>query len=72
MMNKVKMELTDKDMENVQLIADQLKTKNRADAISFALTFIRTMIDKTSEAETHLLIKDEKTNLSLRVQIIPD
>ena len=71
-MNKVKMELNDKDMENVQFVADQLKTENRADAISFALTFIRTMIDKTSESETHLIIKDEKTGLVHRVQIIPN
>ena len=71
-MKSVKMELADKEFDNVNFLAKQLNTDNKVNAIAFALAFTRTMIEKTSEDQTVLLLRDEKTDLVRKVQILPD
>ena len=71
-MNSVKMSISDKEYDNVNFLAEQLDTENKVDAIAFALAFTRAMIDKTSEEQTVLLLRDEKTDLVRKVQILPD
>ena len=70
-MNSVKMSISDKERENIDFVANQLNTENKVDAVAFALAFTRTMIEKTSKDHNVLLLKDEKTDLIRKVQILP-
>ena len=66
---KVSMGLTESDIDNVEYVTSELNLVNKADGVSWALSVARSIIEKSREQQTSIIIRDEKTGHNFKVRL---